>query len=71
MNRPIEVLLHHLPGVVAKAENDWAREFAKSILRQSRRRSWRPSPKQIGIMQRLVSELLRETEDFIVIEDEA
>lgn len=67
MTRPVEVLLHHMPGVVAQAENEWAANFARSIIRQARRPSWRPSPKQEAIMQRLVSELFTAS-DFEVIE---
>ena len=68
--RPIEVLLHHMPSVAGRAENEWAQGFAKSVLRQSRRARWQPSPKQLGIMQRLVSELLREEDgDLVVVED--
>ena len=66
--RPLEVLLHHIPGVIASAENEWTRGFAKSVLRQSRNPNWKPSPKQDAIMQRMVAETLREN-DVVVIED--
>jgi len=50
-------LLHHMPTVARSAENNWAANFARSILRQSRRRGWKPSPKQSDIMRALVSDL--------------
>ena len=67
--RPIEVLLHHLPGVVARAENEWARGFALSLMRQAKRPTWKPSPKQLLLADKLVSELFRE-DDVDVIEDD-
>ncbi|MDF0599920.1 hypothetical protein P1J78_04165 [Psychromarinibacter sp. C21-152] len=71
MTRPrsTEELIHHMPAVRDKAENDWSRGFAASIVRQSRRRHWKPSQKQEAIMRRLVSELFHETNDLEVIED--
>ncbi|MEM9966476.1 MAG: hypothetical protein AAF755_00100 [Pseudomonadota bacterium] len=53
----IERLLHHMPAVACQAENEWAGGFAKSIIKQSRRRHWKPTPKQLSIMQRLVADL--------------
>ncbi|MEM1150773.1 MAG: hypothetical protein AAGI03_09470 [Pseudomonadota bacterium] len=53
----IERLLFHFPAIAQKSDSEWARGFAASILKQSRRRSWRPSPKQTEIMRRLVSDL--------------
>ena len=69
MNRPVEVLIHHMPGVVRYAEDDWTRGFAQSVLRQSRNRNWSPSPKQLGVMQRLVGDLFNE-DNFAVFEDD-
>ena len=68
MSRAVEVLLHHMPAVAAKAENAWAANFARSVIRQSKRSDWRPSPKQLGIMIRLVADLFSEA-DASVIED--
>ena len=53
----IERLIFHMPSVASLAENEWAADFARSIVRQAKRHGWQPSPKQIGIMRRLVSEL--------------
>lgn len=69
MSRAVEVLLHHMPAVAEKAENDWAANFARSVIRQARRSTWRPSPKQVGIMNRLVTELFQK-DDATVIEDD-
>ena len=53
----LERHLLHLETVAAHAGDDWARGCAASVLRQSRRRGWKPSAKQAGIMRRLVAEL--------------
>ncbi|MEY8837815.1 hypothetical protein AB9K41_02115 [Cribrihabitans sp. XS_ASV171] len=69
----IERLLHHMPTVARLAETEWPRNFAASILRQSNRRGWKPSPKQLSLMRRLVSDLFAHTGneggDYSVIED--
>ena len=67
-----ERLLHHMPAVASNAENEWAVNFARSIIRQARRRRWRPSEKQLNIMRSLVSDLfagVQPGEDLQVIED--
>ena len=69
----VEELIFHMPAVEREAENTWARGFAASIRRQSRHRKWRPSPKQIGMMRRLVSEMFTqraEPNDIIIMEDD-
>lgn len=58
----IERLLHHMPTVAQLAEETWARGFAQSVLKQSRRRGWTPSPKQLPVMRGLVSALFTRTE---------
>ena len=60
-NRPIEVLLFHLPAIARSSENEWASTFARSVLRQSKRPDWAPSPKQLGILNRLVSEMFADS----------
>ncbi len=67
-SRPIEVLLHHFPTIVDRSDDEWTRNFARSILRQARNPRWRPSEKQLEIMQRLVADLLRMTDGFEVLE---
>ena len=53
----VERLLFHMPTVAARAQNEWARGFAQSIVRQSRRRGWHPSLKQLSVMRELVADL--------------
>jgi hypothetical protein len=67
MNRPVEVLVHHRRGF-ADSHNVWEAQFAKSILRNAKRRNWKPTPKQTAIMDRLVGGLFNEN-DISVIED--
>lgn len=57
----VERLLFHWPRVVRLSENDWAKDFAKSIAMQSRRHGWTPTPKQFGIMRRMVADLFAHT----------
>lgn len=66
--RNVEELIFHMGAVHRQAENGWAKNFAASILKQAKRRNWRPSPKQIGIMRKLVSELFSEPDEIEVIE---
>ena len=74
MNAPrtVEELLFHWSAVVQRATNEWARDFASSIAKQSRRKGWRPTPKQAALMQRMVSELFTHADqwedDFSLIE---
>lgn len=58
----VEELLFHMPTVARVATSDWAKGFAQSIARQSRRRGWHPSPKQEALMRRLVAELFHAQE---------
>lgn len=60
--RNLDELLFHMP-TVARLGNGWAAGFARSILRQSRRRGWRPSEKQRAVMASLVSDLFRNAKD--------
>lgn len=68
----IERLVHYMVTISEKSANEWSRTFAVSILRQSRRRNWKPSPKQLTMMRRLVSDLFAHGYgggDIDVIED--
>ncbi len=70
--RTVDELLFHWSAVIQRAETDFARGFAKSIAGQSRRRGWKPTPKQLPIMQSMVADLFRESgneeDDFDLIE---
>jgi len=70
--RILEELLWHMKTIARVAENEWASNFARSILRQSRCPDWRPSAKQEALMQMLVVELFlfQDGDDFDVFEDE-
>lgn len=55
--RSLQELLFHWKTVCNRANDDWTRDFSRSISSVSKRRNWNPTPKQLGIMQRLVSDL--------------
>lgn len=61
MSRSLEELIYHMKGLV-HSHNAWEAGFARSILKHSKRASWRPSAKQLAIMQRLVAERFSESE---------
>jgi hypothetical protein len=63
MNRSTEELLFHMKTVAKLATNEWAKGFAESIVKQSRRRGWQPSAKQSALMQRMVGELFSRRDD--------
>ncbi len=52
-----ECLLFYMPSVALQVENKWAKGFAQSVTKLSRRKGWKPSPKQLSIMRGLVSDL--------------
>lgn len=55
--RPIEELLFYMKTVAAQASSEWEANFARSILRQSKKPTWTPSEKQLWTMRRMVSDL--------------
>ncbi|MBA96598.1 MAG: hypothetical protein CMN10_11285 [Roseobacter sp.] len=59
----IERLLHHLPTVAKLTKETWAKGFALSVLKQSRRRGWTPSAKQLPVMRGLVNDLFSRARD--------
>lgn len=71
MSRSTEELLFHWSAVVQRATNAWAKDFAASISKQSRRKGWKPTPKQAALMQSMVSDLFQHSngeDDFSLIE---
>ena len=56
-DRTLDELLHHWRLVIGKAPKGWARDFALSIQKARKRPAWEPSPKQLSLMRRMVSEL--------------
>ena len=67
--RSVEELSFHMSAVAQHAEPTWVKGFAASIIRQSRSHNWKPSLKQIGVMDRLVADLFTEPDDFELIEE--
>lgn len=68
----VERLLHYMPTCAEKAQNEWARSFAADMAKRANWRKWRPSPKQVAVMRRMVADLFlhRGAEaDFPLIED--
>ena len=59
----IERLIFHMPTVASVAETDFAKGFAQSIVKQSRRSGWKPSLKQLPVMRELVSDLFTHDPD--------
>lgn len=71
--RSLDELLHHWRAVIGRAPRGWARDFALSIQKQSGRRGWQPTDKQLGLMQGMVAELFThapEAEEIDLIERE-
>jgi len=74
--RSLDELLYHMKTLARRPGTAWETNFARSMLRSAKRVSWAPSPKQLQIMQRMVSEMycydatdLNETVDLIDEED--
>ncbi|WP_054304655.1 hypothetical protein [Gemmobacter sp. LW-1] len=69
--RSVAECLYWLPTIAKTATNEWAQTFAASIMAQSRRRGWKPTPKQLAMMRRMVAELFvhrADDDDLPVIE---
>ncbi|WP_128910792.1 hypothetical protein [Tropicibacter alexandrii] len=67
----LERLLHYMPTIARAATDTWAKGFAASISRQAQKRGWKPTPKQLSMMRRLVSDLFAhgyEGEGFAVVD---
>ena len=61
--RTAQECLYWFPTIAKAATNTWARDFAQSVLAQSRRRDWKPTPKQLAMMRKLVAEFFRTMRD--------
>jgi hypothetical protein len=71
--RSAQECLYWFPTIAKTATNTWAQSFAHSVMAQSRRRGWKPTPKQLAMMRKLVAEFFRSVrnddgEDFSLIE---
>ncbi|SNR59098.1 DUF664 domain-containing protein [Paracoccus sediminis] len=60
----VEELLWSWPAVCKAAKDEWAKDFALSIAKQSRHKNWTPSTKQHALMMRMVNEVYRHRGDF-------
>ena len=65
--RTTEDCLFHWKRVVTSASEEWAKGFAKSIMRQSRRRGWQPTPKQLALMRTMVADLFADHDDVLTL----
>lgn len=54
--RPLEELIYHM-RTLARSQNAWEANFARSMLKLSKNPDWVPTPKQDACMRRLVAEL--------------
>ena len=61
--RSVQELLFYWPRVTRRADDAWTKGFSGSIAAASKRRNWRPTPKQLGCMQRLVAGLFAQSDD--------
>ena len=53
----IERLLFHMPACAERARTEWLKRFAADMAKRRHWRNWRPSGKQIDIMQGMVADL--------------
>jgi hypothetical protein len=63
LERNADDCLFHWNLVIKAATDEWAKNFAKSIANQSRRRGWKPTPKQLALMRSMVSALFTHGDD--------
>ena len=47
------------------ARDEWGHDFVLSILRHNKRRGWKPSPKRLRTMRRLLAELAEPDDSLI------
>lgn len=68
MTRPVDLLLHYMPAVARETSDPWVLKFAEDMMAKAHWKNWNPSPKQVAMMNKLVSELFSHT-DMEVIEE--
>lgn len=67
----VDRLLGYMPILVRDGGvSDWERKFCASIISRSRRSAFRPSEKQIAVMDRMVSEFQRRTMTQVIEDGE-
>lgn len=62
----VERALFHLRAIAGQEANSFASAFARSVLKQSKRKAWQPSPAQERVMRDLVDQHL--AGDLILVE---
>lgn len=69
----LEKLLVRMETLARRAPTEWERTFARSVLRQAKKPSWRPSARQEHVMLRMEAEFLRgpETAPVLIEVEEA
>ena len=65
----LKPILQYMRTLASGRDENWATGFARSILRNAKRSSWRPSEKQAAAMRRLFLERLGPDEEIQLIED--
>lgn len=70
MTRPLDMLLHDMQKIARSGKSAWVTNFARSILGQAKRPDWRPSKKQLAIMENMIDEHFNIRDDTNVIEVE-
>ena len=53
----LQELIYHMRTVISSTESEWKRGFAVSILKHSKRPSWKPSAKQMRTMRNLIDDM--------------
>lgn len=69
MTRPLDELLYHMKTLARSGDSEWERNFARSVLRHSKRPTWRPTPKQERIMQEMVIEMFDQSDSDLIDRD--
>lgn len=62
--------LIHWPAVCAAARGAWERRFAGEIAEKARKPWWRPTARQLEVMNRMVDALFYARGDNLLIEGE-
>ncbi len=62
-SRSTEELIFYMRIIAGGRGCKWETNFARSVLRQSRKPGWDPSPKKRSLMERMVSELITYGDD--------
>ena len=64
--RIAEECLFHWSAVVRAADTAWDQKFAREIADKAIKPWWKPSAKQLAVMQRMTDELFSEADNFLL-----